>query len=165
MYSQSRLLRCLLRERCADEELNKGLIVNKRCNDSNALMRMCMFRWSQISEGVLYYFWHLKKQRTLRLWLTLLVEAPFFRYYGYGWQPFQNVPLGSVGTFVDEHRTSCSAAFADDLFSLKLVSNFLSYQLIFPSSQRFFKTLTVRFKSSLRSLAISKVSASLCSFK
>ena len=122
-------------------------------------------RFAAPLSGIVDSVFGMKKSTQLWQRLALLVETPFFRYYRHRWRTFQNVPLGSVGAFVYENWAPRSAAFADYLFRFKLVSKFLSNQLIFPSSHRFFKTFTVRSNSSLRSLAMSKVSASLCSFK
>jgi len=97
--------------------------------------------------------------------LVLLAEAPFFRDYSHCGKAVENVPLCSMRAFVNENWSLHPAAFANYLFSYELVSNFFSSQLSFPSSHSFFRTLTVRSRSSLRALAMSKVSASLCSFK
>jgi len=95
----------------------------------------------------------------VRWWL--LDYSPFLCYSGFGWESIKDISLGPVGAFMCEDWAFNPPTFAEDLFSDDFVSDFFAYQPTFPSSQSSFNALTVKFKSSLRSLAMSKVSASL----
>ena len=96
---------------------------------------------------------------------SALDYPPFLCYSGFGRKSVKCVPLGSMCALMYQDWSLNLATFADDLLSDDFVAYLFAYQLTLPSSHSSFNALMVRSKSNLRSLAMSKVSASLCRSK